>query len=142
MGGESDFAAAVGCGYVTPGPVLVTATFIGYRVGGLGGATAATVGVFLMPWLLEWTQLTPAWLSIAVLVAASQFVILAQLAIWQSSKQPWKYGALRLGQASIDAAMSLILVVGIGAAWQGRLASICMAAALVALPNSVFAAIG
>jgi chromate transporter len=47
--GEQDFAAAVGCGYVTPGPVLITATFIGYRVGGLVGATAATVGVFLMP---------------------------------------------------------------------------------------------
>ena len=50
--GEQDFAAAVGCGYVTPGPVLITATFIGYRVGGLAGATAATLGVFLMPWLL------------------------------------------------------------------------------------------
>ena len=50
--GEQDFAAAVGCGYVTPGPVLITATFIGYRVGGLAGATAATVGVFLLPWFL------------------------------------------------------------------------------------------
>ena len=47
-----DFAAAVACGYVTPGPVLITATFIGYRAAGLSGAVAATVGVFLMPWLL------------------------------------------------------------------------------------------
>ena len=47
-----DFAAAVACGYVTPGPVLITATFIGYRAAGLSGAIAATVGVFLMPWLL------------------------------------------------------------------------------------------
>lgn len=50
--GEQDFAAAVGCGYVTPGPVLITASFIGYRVAGLAGATAATLGVFLMPWFL------------------------------------------------------------------------------------------
>ena len=50
--GEQDFAAAVGCGYITPGPVLITATFIGYRVGGLAGATAATLGVFLLPWFL------------------------------------------------------------------------------------------
>jgi len=49
---SQDFAAAVACGYVTPGPVLITATFIGYRAAGLSGAVAATVGVFLMPWLL------------------------------------------------------------------------------------------
>jgi len=47
-----DFAAAVAFGYVTPGPVLITATFVGYRAAGFGGAFAATVGVFLMPWVL------------------------------------------------------------------------------------------
>jgi chromate transporter len=47
-----DFAAAVACGYVTPGPVLITATFIGYRAAGLTGAVASTVGIFLMPWFL------------------------------------------------------------------------------------------
>ena len=47
-----DFAAAVAFGYVTPGPVLITATFIGYRAAGLVGALAATLGVFLMPWAL------------------------------------------------------------------------------------------
>jgi len=47
-----DFAAAVAFGYLTPGPVLITATFIGYRAAGFVGALAATLGVFLMPWLL------------------------------------------------------------------------------------------
>lgn len=47
-----DFAAAVAFGYLTPGPVLITATFIGYRTAGFAGALTATVGVFLMPWLL------------------------------------------------------------------------------------------
>lgn len=47
-----DFAAAVAFGYLTPGPVLITATFVGYRAAGLSGALTATVGVFLMPWLL------------------------------------------------------------------------------------------
>lgn len=49
---EQDFAAAVGFGYLTPGPVLITAAFIGYRTAGPLGALAATVGIFLMPWFL------------------------------------------------------------------------------------------
>ena len=49
---SQDFAVAVACGCVTPGPVLITATFIGYRAAGLSGALSATVGVFLIPWLL------------------------------------------------------------------------------------------
>ena len=49
---SQDFAVAVGFSYITPGPVLILATFIGYRVAGLAGAVSATLGVFLMPWLL------------------------------------------------------------------------------------------
>ena len=49
---SQDFATAAAFGYVTPGPVLITATFIGYRVAGITGALAATVGAFLMPWAL------------------------------------------------------------------------------------------
>jgi chromate transporter len=48
-----DFAAAIGFAYVTPGPILITAAFIGYRAGGFFGSVAATVGVFLIPWVLS-----------------------------------------------------------------------------------------
>jgi chromate transporter len=48
----STFGTAVAFGYLTPGPVLITATFVGHRVAGLPGAVAATLGAFLMPWLL------------------------------------------------------------------------------------------
>ncbi|MFA5110480.1 MAG: chromate efflux transporter [Desulfobaccales bacterium] len=36
-------------GFVTPGPIIITATFVGYRVQGLLGAVVATVAVFLPP---------------------------------------------------------------------------------------------
>jgi len=47
-----DFAAAVAFGYITPGPVLIIATFVGYRAAGIAGAIVATLGVFLCPWAL------------------------------------------------------------------------------------------
>lgn len=51
----SAFGAAVAFAYLTPGPVLITATFVGQQVGGLWGALTATLGVFLAPWALAAT---------------------------------------------------------------------------------------
>ena len=39
-------------GFVTPGPIIITATFVGYWVKGLLGAIVATVSIFLPPILI------------------------------------------------------------------------------------------
>jgi chromate transporter len=49
---EHDFLVAVAIGMVSPGPVVITATFVGYLVAGVGGALAATVGIFLPSFVL------------------------------------------------------------------------------------------
>ena len=44
---ESQFVDAVAMGLISPGPVVIMATFAGYLVFGLAGAVVATVAVFL-----------------------------------------------------------------------------------------------
>jgi chromate transporter len=49
---HQEFADATALGQVTPGPVLITATFIGYRVAGTFGALVATLTIFLPAFLI------------------------------------------------------------------------------------------
>lgn len=49
---SQEFVDAIAMGQITPGPILVSAAFIGLKVAGYAGAVASTVGIYLPPALL------------------------------------------------------------------------------------------
>jgi chromate transporter len=49
---DKQFVDAVAVAMITPGPVVITVAFIGYLVAGIGGATAAALGIFLPVYLI------------------------------------------------------------------------------------------
>jgi chromate transporter len=49
---DHQFVDAVAVAMITPGPVVITAAFIGYLVAGIAGATAAALGIFVPVYLV------------------------------------------------------------------------------------------
>jgi len=49
---QQEFIDAVAMGQITPGPILVSAAFVGMKVAGLAGAIAATLGIYVPSALL------------------------------------------------------------------------------------------
>jgi O-antigen/teichoic acid export membrane protein len=86
--------------------------------------------------IAEITSIPKQWLFAAVLVAFLQFLVQIVLALWQASKKPIKYGALRITHAFLDAIGSIALVLVLALSWQGRLSGMLAAwscAAIIAV---------
>lgn len=49
---QPEFTSAIAMGQVTPGPILISAAFIGYKIQGLAGGALATFAIFFPPALL------------------------------------------------------------------------------------------
>ena len=49
---ERQFLIAVAVGMISPGPVVITATFVGYLVAGFWGSLVSTIGIFFPSFLL------------------------------------------------------------------------------------------
>jgi chromate transporter len=49
---NQEFIDGIAMGQITPGPIMISATFIGYKVAGIPGAILATIAMFLPPGIL------------------------------------------------------------------------------------------
>ncbi|MEB3826674.1 chromate efflux transporter [Phormidium sp. CCY1219] len=92
---------AIAIGQFTPGPVLSTATFIGYIIAGIPGAIVATVGIFLPSFL---------------------FVLLLETLIPRLRGWKWTAGFLDAVNVSAVALMAVVtLQLGKIALWRGTI---------------------
>lgn len=94
--------------------------------------TSALIAVFPAP-LLSLTTLPVSWLIIAVGLAGCQFLVQLLLTLWQCSDRALSYGVLRLSHAITDSVLSIFLVVGLMASWEGRLSGLAIAWSVIAI---------
>jgi chromate transporter len=113
-------------GFVTPGPIIILATFVGYVVSGLGGAAVATVAIFLPPILIV-VALTPYYQRVkearwmrpliqGVLAALVGMLVLVTVQMGLGAVTGWKTLALMGGAALALVVFDLNLLMVIAAA--------------------------
>jgi chromate transporter len=105
---------AIAVGQLTPGPVLTTATFIGYLLAGVPGALLATLGIFLPSFLfvLASNPLIPrlrrsAWAAGFLDGANAASVALMAVVTWQLGRAALVAGDHRSGRRRRDPALPL-----------------------------------
>lgn len=110
---EDQLLDAIAVGQLTPGPVLTTATFVGYLLAGLPGAGVATLGIFLPAFVL---------------------IPLVNPVIPKLRRSPWASAFLDAVNAASIALMAVVTVELAAASLRTPLAwAIAAAAALAAL---------
>jgi len=110
-------------GFVTPGPIIITATFIGYWIKGLLGAVVGTVAIFLPPILIviflcpyyQWVK-EAQWMRPVIqgiLCALVGMLILVVFQMGRASLADWQSWVIMVGAAValIIFRINLLLVV-------------------------------
>ena len=111
---QTQLIEAIGIGQFTPGPVLSTATFIGYQLGGFWGAIAATAGIFMPSFLFVWllNPLIPKMRKSKVLGYFLDSINVAAVAIMLSVVITMSKQTLLDWQAALIAVVSVVLIFG------------------------------
>jgi O-antigen/teichoic acid export membrane protein len=94
-------------------PVLVVLTLLSESIGSAIGVPAG-------------------WLIVTPLIALAQVVILINLTLWRMRERPIAFGVFQFALASVNIGLSLWFVVGLHAAWQGRVSAMLVARVLFA----------
>lgn len=96
--------------------------YVGSCIGVLvTSTTIVIIAVMLMDsWLVRIIGIPIQWIFVAVIMAGVQFIMNIRLSLWQVMGKAYHYGGFQISRSLADAGLSLILVLIIGMAWQGR----------------------
>ena len=120
-----EFIDGIALGQVTPGPIVITATFVGYKVGGLLGALLGTIAVFFPSFLIV-TTLAPHYDRIkrsrpiqvmvrGILAAFIGMLLLVGYRFAQEAMVDWRtWGLMLAAWIALWMKVDLLLVVGVG----------------------------
>src|SRR5512136_953118 len=121
-----EFIDGIALGQVTPGPIVITATFVGYKVGGLLGALLGTIAVFF-PSFLVVTTLAPHYDRIkqsrpvqfmvrGILAAFLGMLLLVAYHFGREALVDWPtWGVMAAAWLALWRKVDLLLIVGVGA---------------------------
>jgi chromate transporter len=121
-----EFIDGIALGQITPGPIIITATFVGYRIAGVLGAVLSTIAVFF-PSFLVLVGVLPHFdrikrlqvVQVMIRGVLAGFIGLLVFVLWQfgqASLVDWK--TLALAAAAVLALRwkaDLLLIVGVTA---------------------------
>jgi len=122
-----EFIDGIALGQVTPGPIVITATFVGYKVGGLLGALLGTIAVFF-PSFVVLTTVVPHYDRIkrsrpiqvmvrGILAAFLGMLLLVAYHFAREALVDWKtWGVMAAAWLALWRKVDLLLIVGVGAA--------------------------
>lgn len=85
--------------------------------------TLMLVAVYALsaPWVAGLFDVPIVWIPIVSVMAASYFIPMVTLNLLRMRDQPFGYAALELSNATLNFAMTILLIFGLGLAWEGRL---------------------
>ncbi|MBP2670641.1 MAG: chromate transporter, chromate ion transporter family [candidate division NC10 bacterium] len=122
-----EFIDGIALGQVTPGPIVITATFVGYKAGGLLGALLGTIAVFF-PSFVILTALAPHYDRLkrsrpiqlmvrGILAAFLGMLLLVAYHFGREALVDWKtWGMMAAAWLALWRKVDLLLIVGVGAA--------------------------
>ena len=121
-----EFIDGIALGQGTPGPIVITATFVGYKAGGLVGALLGTIAVFF-PSFVVVTTLAPHYDRIkrspaiqvmvrGILAAFMGMLLFVAYRFGQEALADWRtWGLMAAAGIALWRKVDLLVVVGVGA---------------------------